>query len=274
MKRRSLKQWQLEPSHSPVTARRRWEDSRDLLTTDDYDLLVEEDGVGVVDDETKFLFLRNVFPFAEGFYRDLSQLEFSESKRGSGQDSLFGYFYDARNGPPRLTVASLRNPAFYEGPLSALLAWTSLTVRRYTRRYWNGQCEAARRNRHCVVPQFPRAPRFNSTRGEIDYQLWQHSYRDYLAEFPLAPVFSTVTINRSVPFLPHLDARNKGGLACLMAFGGFSGGDLCLPRLRVAFRLRPGDLLVADNNNEYHGNVGAIWGDRISVVSYLRQLGQ
>jgi len=35
----------------------------------------------------------------------------------------------------------------------------------------------------------------------------------------------------------------------------------------IAFRLRPGDLLIADH--EYHGNMGTIFGDRISLVAYL-----
>jgi hypothetical protein len=45
-----------------------------------------------------------------------------------------------------------------------------------------------------------------------------------------------------------------------------------LPRLRVAFRLRPGDILIADTNREQHGNVGPIAGERISVVGYLKDL--
>jgi len=97
--------------------------------------------------------------------------------------------------------------------------------------------------------------------------------KEFVREFPLETIFSTVTVNRSSPFPPHLNRKNEGGLACLMAFGPtFTGGDLCLPRLRVAFRLRPGDLLIADNNREYHGNVGGIYGDRISVVAYLREM--
>ena len=79
--------------------------------------------------------------------------------------------------------------------------------------------------------------------------------------------------NRSAIFRSHCDAKNEGGLSCLMAFGRFTGGDLCLPRLGVAFRLRPGDVLIADNNREQHGNIGPLLGERISVVSYLHDLG-
>jgi hypothetical protein len=42
--------------------------------------------------------------------------------------------------------------------------------------------------------------------------------------------------------------------------------------LRVAFPLSPGDLLIADNNNEQHGNIGPLAGNRISVVAYLRTM--
>jgi hypothetical protein len=86
------------------------------------------------------------------------------------------------------------------------------------------------------------------------------------------PLFSTATINKNLLFSAHADAKNESGLACLMAFGRFAGGNLCLPRLRVAFRLRPGDILIADTNREQHGNIGPIAGERISVVGYLKDL--
>jgi hypothetical protein len=81
-----------------------------------------------------------------------------------------------------------------------------------------------------------------------------------------------VEINKGVLYQSHADAENEGGLACLAAFGDFDGGYLCLPRLRVAFDLRPGDLLIADNNREQHGNIGPLLDDRLSVVAYLRDL--
>jgi len=86
------------------------------------------------------------------------------------------------------------------------------------------------------------------------------------------PIFSTMTINKSTLFRSHADAKNEGGLACLTAFGTWSSGEFCLPRLRVAFPLQPGSLLIADNNNEQHGNIGPLVGNRISVVAYLRSM--
>jgi hypothetical protein len=266
-----MKQWQLTPSHSPAAARKRWEDSRQFLTKADYDLLVEESGVGVVDGETKFLFLRNAFGFATEFYGALSQLRFKPSKRAScGGDLLMGYFFDPRN-KLRLTNDTLAHQEFYNIHLSALLSWTGRRVRRQLRPYWNEQRSKARGNGQYVVPSAPARPR-PGFREDKDYKLWIHSERQFLANFPLGTIFSTIQINRSAPFLPHQDAKNEGGLVCLMAFGEFTGGDFCLPRLRVAFRLRPGDLLIADNNNEYHGNVGGIYGDRISLVAFLRSV--
>jgi len=265
--------YQLSPSHSPAFARKRWEGSKQLLTTNDYDLLVENNAVGTVEGETKFLFLKGVFAYAEHFYRVLSELEYAESKRAAGEDALFGYYYDPRNnnGKPSLTNKTKENREFYDTHLSALLAWMGYRVRREIRSYWNGQRVKARGNGAYTVRGIPGCfEKF--AKQDIPYPLWLRSMKEFQREFPLDPIFSTVTVNRSAPFLPHMDAKNEGGLACLMAFGEFTGGDLCLPRLRVAFRLRPGDLLIADNNREYHGNVGGIYGDRISVVAYLRSM--
>jgi hypothetical protein len=268
-----MKHFTLTPSHSPNAARRRWERSREFLTAADYDLLVQESAIGTVDGETKFLFLKSAFPFTNEFYDVLCQISFERSKRAAGHDALFGYFFDRRNGPrPVLTNRTKDNLEFYNLHLSALLSWIGYRVRRELRSYWNEQRQAASLNGEYRVPRVPARP--NRLRENLDYKLWIHSQRGFLCEFPLEPIFSTVTINRSAPFLPHCDAKNEGGLACLMAFGEFTGGDFCLPRLRVAFRMRPGDLLIADNNREYHGNVGAIAGDRISVVAYLRRFSE
>ena len=265
-----MKQWQLTPDRTPAEARRRWENTKQFLTRADYDLLVEESGIGTVDGQTKFLFLRNAFPFAAEFYKALSQLRFKPSKRANGEDLLMGYFFDHRNAR-RVTNDTLAHQEFYNTDLSALLSDIGLRVRRELRSYWNEQRSKARGNGEYRVPRLPARPR-PGFREDMNYKLWIHSQRDFLREFPLESIFSTVQINRSAPFLPHQDAKNEGGLACLMAFGEFTGGDFCLPRLRVAFRLRPGDLLIADNNHEYHGNVGAIYGDRISLVAFRRSV--
>jgi hypothetical protein len=85
------------------------------------------------------------------------------------------------------------------------------------------------------------------------------------------PLFNGITINRNLPFISHEDKGNsESTLSCLATFGRFSGGLLCLPRLRVAFDVRPGDLLIAATGREQHGSVGGRAGERWSVVAYLR----
>jgi len=206
------------PSCTDAVARKRWEGSAEFLTTNDYDKLISRDAIGTLDGETKFVFLKGVYDGAAEFYRAAAALPYSKSKRGAGQDLLFGTYYDPRNGPLGWTSDTRNNPEFLETKLMPLLVWMGAA----------------------------------------------------LGQLQLGPSgFSTVTVNRSALFTPHRDKKNKG-LACMMAFGEFVGGDLCFPRLRVAFRLRPGDLLIADTANEYHGTVGGIWDDRISVVAYLR----
>jgi hypothetical protein len=82
--------------------------------------------------------------------------------------------------------------------------------------------------------------------------------------------FSTITLNRNILFGAHEDGNNMPGtMGCLSALGDYAGGILCLPRLGVAFDLRPRDLLIADTNEEFHTNLGPIVGKRYSVVAYL-----
>lgn len=84
-------------------------------------------------------------------------------------------------------------------------------------------------------------------------------------------MFSTITVNRTALFRAHEDGNNlAGALSCLAAFGKFSGGDLCFPRFGVSCPLEPGDLLIGDTNREQHGNIGPLMGNRISVVTYMR----
>jgi hypothetical protein len=84
--------------------------------------------------------------------------------------------------------------------------------------------------------------------------------------------FSTITLNHNLLFGAHRDGRNiPGTLSCLTALGRWTGGLLGFPRLGVSFDLRPGDLLIADTNREYHGTVGGVFGNRYSMVAYLHK---
>ncbi len=264
------KHYQLTPSHSPALARKRWGGSTAFLTTNDYDWLISENATGTVGGKMKFMFLKGAFDVsaAEMFYSSLRDLEYGKSKRAAGTDALFGVYYDPRNGPPRFTNKTLEHRLFYDVMLVPLLLdWLSQTVRRKLPDYWKEQRKIARKNGRAVA--YDRT-QHNALLTKIAQGVGYKLSPETCVESD--PIFSTVTINRSAPFLPHLDSKNEGGLSCLMAFGKFRGGDLCLPRLRVAFRLRPGDLLIADTKHEYHGNVDKIRGDRISVVGYLREM--
>ena len=88
--------------------------------------------------------------------------------------------------------------------------------------------------------------------------------------FPGSDAFSTITLNQNITFRTHKDGHNvPNTLSCLTALGSFSGGVLGFPRLGVSFDIKPRDLLIGDTNEEYHGTVGGIFGNRYSVVAYL-----
>lgn len=99
---------------------------------------------------------------------------------------------------------------------------------------------------------------------------WDKDNRLYL--MPGSDAFSTVTLNQNIRFLPHKDGKNvPDTLSCLTTLGSFSGGALGFPRLGVSFDIQPGDLLISDTNDEYHGTFGEIFGNRYSVVAYLHE---
>lgn len=62
------------------------------------------------------------------------------------------------------------------------------------------------------------------------------------------------------------DSNLPGGMSALLPVGDFTGGELVLPRWRVAIELTPGDLLLFDGLQP-HGNL-IIAGDRASLVLY------
>jgi hypothetical protein len=65
----------------------------------------------------------------------------------------------------------------------------------------------------------------------------------------------------------HADRRNlPGTMTALLSPGDFTGGQLLLARWRLAFDLRPGDLLLFDGLQP-HSNLPIV-GDRASLVLY------
>jgi hypothetical protein len=64
----------------------------------------------------------------------------------------------------------------------------------------------------------------------------------------------------------HTDGNLPGGRTCLIVMGKFSGGELVLPRWRIAFALQPGDILFFDAE-QLHGNL-PFKGERLSAAFY------
>jgi hypothetical protein len=79
-------------------------------------------------------------------------------------------------------------------------------------------------------------------------------------------VFTTGYIAKNFRTAYHRAGNWRGGMTCLTATGDFSGGELVLPRFRIAFALRPGDLLIFDAE-QVHGNM-PIKGERVSLALY------
>lgn len=89
-------------------------------------------------------------------------------------------------------------------------------------------------------------------------------------------VFTTVTVNSNFQTAQHQDAgdlRQGFGVMCCLGHG-FTGGYLLFPKYRVAFKMRPGDLILA-NVHEWHCNtpikITEAGGERLSLVLYFRE---
>jgi len=82
--------------------------------------------------------------------------------------------------------------------------------------------------------------------------------------------FSTIYLLKNFSTRYHVDTGNfEGVMTALMAMGDFSGGELVLPRWRIAFALTPGDLLFFDPQN-LHGNL-PFEGERLSAAFYCER---
>jgi len=92
-------------------------------------------------------------------------------------------------------------------------------------------------------------------------------------------VFTTVTVNSKFRTAMHYDAGDyTEGLSNLLVLsnnGNYSGGYLVAPEYRVAFNVRPGDLLLINNHEVMHGNTEMVYhepdAERVSLVCYLRE---
>ena len=58
-------------------------------------------------------------------------------------------------------------------------------------------------------------------------------------------------------------------MSAVVSMGTFTGGELVLPRWRIAIANRPGDLLLFDSQ-QLHGNL-PFAGDRLSAIFYCER---
>jgi hypothetical protein len=73
-------------------------------------------------------------------------------------------------------------------------------------------------------------------------------------------------INLTTPPSMHIDSKDfNGGFAAVFPFGEYKEGYLEFPELKIAFDVRPGDLIVFQGHLLTHGN-SAIIGQRGSCV--------
>jgi hypothetical protein len=83
-------------------------------------------------------------------------------------------------------------------------------------------------------------------------------------------VFSTIYLARNFRTAYHRDSGNLlGVMSALMPLGNFTGGELVLPRWRIAIAFKSGDLLFF-NPQELHGNL-PIEGERLSAAFYCER---
>jgi len=83
-------------------------------------------------------------------------------------------------------------------------------------------------------------------------------------------VYANVTVNRNVRTTYHYDNGDfSGGMGNLVVLAGNETGEVVMPRYRIAFRVRPGDVLLM-NVHEMHGNLAFV-GERLTAVLYARE---
>ena len=85
--------------------------------------------------------------------------------------------------------------------------------------------------------------------------------------------FTAVYLNYNLRSAYHRDKGNlPNTLSVITVVGGdYAGGELCFPRYRIVFALRPGDALVFPGQELLHGNL-PFSGNRLSVICYCERL--
>lgn len=262
----------LTPALSPAEAR---QFAGRFLTRSDYDLLVEDNAIGKANGETKFLFLRGALSSegVEAAWHALRRLRFYNVcqshrlafRRCHGGEMVMGCLPRPQ---PRRTRPTERFPVAYGAVIQPLCLAFENVIAEYLPSYGHQQAaRAASNGTHLIGAGL----RTLADEPGICVAQEDGAEQPFTMKNMPALLFSTVTINDSVLCPAHTDGRNVSGYSCLTAFGRWAGGALCFPRLRVAFSLQPGDVLIADMQ-EQHGNVAPLMGTRVSVVAYLRSI--
>jgi Oxygenase domain of the 2OGFeDO superfamily len=85
--------------------------------------------------------------------------------------------------------------------------------------------------------------------------------------------FTAVYLNKNLRSAYHRDKGNLPDTMSVITVVGddYRGGELCFPRYRIAFALRPGDVLFFPGQELLHGNL-PIKGTRLSVICYCERL--
>jgi hypothetical protein len=249
-----------------------------FLTRSHYDRIVTCSAVGIAEGEVKFVFLRNALSSegVEQAWCTLRRLRFGNVRqshrmvfrRSCGGELVMGWL---PAGPqPRRTRPTQRFPLAYGGVIQPLCFGLSQLVADCAEYLPAGYCQRqaalAAANGNWLA-----GAELSSLSGERGISIVEAdgAYRPFTDADIATSLFSSVTINDSVICPAHHDEKNSSGFSCLTTFGSWSGGLLCFPRLRVAVDVRPGDVLIADMQ-EQHGNIAPLVGRRISVVAYLR----
>lgn len=83
-------------------------------------------------------------------------------------------------------------------------------------------------------------------------------------------VFTTIYIIKQLRSAYHADRGNlRGVMSAMLPMGEFTGGELILPRWRIAIAYKPGDLLLFDPQ-QLHGNL-PFEGERLSAIFYCER---
>jgi hypothetical protein len=86
----------------------------------------------------------------------------------------------------------------------------------------------------------------------------------------ITPAFSTANCNRDWQTAYHTDKNDlQDGYCGMFAVGEYEGGDLVVPRYRLRFNMRRGDLIFM-RPHEVHGNL-PFTGERLTCVMFGRE---